>query len=1072
MSTTDPVLLLRRYAERGDEGAFRELVERYIDLVYSTAVRRVGGDADLGRDVAQTVFSDLARKAGALKNVEALGGWLHRHTGFVASTFIRRERSRRAREQEAAQMNAESSETVWLELAPVLDETIDGLEAEDRKAIMLRFFEHQDLRSVGAALGVSEDAAQKRVSRAVEKLRALLTSRGVTLSAVLLAGLLAGRAVTGAPAGMAAALSKTALAAVSGAGAAVTVAKLANSLAFKGAIAATVIAVVGWLIVRSKVFESNHTERQGNAVAASQDAAGTAAPVATAPGSPAALPAQSPSDSSNTLVIKIVTADSGKPIPDVAFDCWRIDNGDRKHETGYLATRFGVCTIPVVRGQNTSLIMVSECDGFADTRLEWDADKGQTIPAEYTLRLARAVHMGGIVVDPDGKPIEGAHVAFGNQPDATAETFPECRDFGWPYHVEMNTGPDGRWAIDRVAKEALSTIGGGATHPDFVGADQVTGKNPDEATVLTNGNWVFKLKHAVTARGLVTGEDGQPISGAKVWVGNIDFSGSRQGHTGPDGYFVIRGCAPGQIPISAEATNFGATTTNVDLTDDSPPVQLALKPGRVLRIRVTDSIGQGISNAYVSFDSGPITFLQMKGASTQTQFQRTTDANGRVEWDNAPEGELHFDLSAKDCMRASQVLVPADGVEHTVSLKPALTISGTVRDASTGKPIPHFRVITGWPDPSIDDTNAVMWSTIDRFWVTFDGGDFRHVYEEPVVNGMPGDSQYVFKFDAEGYAPFITRIVNASEVAARFEVALRPATMIAVQILLPNGQPAALADVGMLSPGARIHLTPTSISRDNVQSAGSVQHADDHGRFDLPPDETITRVIAVCADGIADATHSDLAAEPTLQLQPWGRLEGIYRTNLQAVSGTTLSFHYGMDMLGLRVTPGHGEFEATTDENGRFLFPKIPAGRHLLTVRTKRHGVEFSEAIAPMEIRAGETNTIIVGAASYTVKMRVHWPDGMTQQPNWVVHATLAPPGWQLNRSLVGPHNFAKARDGGWSVNDVDTRDYELIVEALDRNDGTNQPAVHAKATQSVSVPSDPPSGTIDLGDVWMKAAE
>ena len=183
MNLTDSLKLLRDYADHGNEAAFRELVERYIDLVYSTAVRRVGGDADLARDVTQAVFTDLARKARSLRNVELLGGWLHRHTGFVAGGMVRSERRRQIREQEAAYMNApnDSPDALWQQLAPVLDETIDSLAPSDRQVILLRFFERRDFRAIGGALGISDDAAQKRVSRALEKLRELLASRGVTL---------------------------------------------------------------------------------------------------------------------------------------------------------------------------------------------------------------------------------------------------------------------------------------------------------------------------------------------------------------------------------------------------------------------------------------------------------------------------------------------------------------------------------------------------------------------------------------------------------------------------------------------------------------------------------------------------------------------------------------------------------------------------------------------------------------------------------------------------------------------------------------------------------------------------
>ena len=89
---TDDFQLLRRYVESGSEEAFAQLVERYLDLVYSAALRQVGGDAQLAQDVVQTVFAALSRKARGFANHTVLGGWLYRHTSFVAKQTLRTER--------------------------------------------------------------------------------------------------------------------------------------------------------------------------------------------------------------------------------------------------------------------------------------------------------------------------------------------------------------------------------------------------------------------------------------------------------------------------------------------------------------------------------------------------------------------------------------------------------------------------------------------------------------------------------------------------------------------------------------------------------------------------------------------------------------------------------------------------------------------------------------------------------------------------------------------------------------------------------------------------------------------
>src|SRR5262252_125403 len=138
--------LLNRYVKDGSEEAFGELVKRYIDLVYSSAVRLLDGDTHLAEDVAQTVFLDLAREARTLSPKVMLGGWLHRHTCFVASKTLRGQRRRQLREQQAVEMNSmhEHTGAEFASVAPLLDDAINQLGAEDRTAILARFFEQRD----------------------------------------------------------------------------------------------------------------------------------------------------------------------------------------------------------------------------------------------------------------------------------------------------------------------------------------------------------------------------------------------------------------------------------------------------------------------------------------------------------------------------------------------------------------------------------------------------------------------------------------------------------------------------------------------------------------------------------------------------------------------------------------------------------------------------------------------------------------------------------------------------------------------------------------------------------------
>jgi len=263
--------LWAEYVESGSEEAFRELVRRYINLVHSTALRLVEGDADLAKDVTQTVFIHLCRNAHKLPAEVMLGGWLHRDTCFVASKLLRQERRRQAREYQAALMNSpvDHSKANLEQVSSILDEAINSLGDDDRTAIVLRFFEQRDFKSLGLALNSNEDAARMRVSRALDKLHGLLKRRGVALSVSALAAGMTGEAVSAAPAGLAASIAGTALTASAAAGAisgplikTLFMTKLKIALVGSALSAGVAISMIHQSRVQSQLREQNQQLRQ------------------------------------------------------------------------------------------------------------------------------------------------------------------------------------------------------------------------------------------------------------------------------------------------------------------------------------------------------------------------------------------------------------------------------------------------------------------------------------------------------------------------------------------------------------------------------------------------------------------------------------------------------------------------------------------------------------------------------------------------------------------------------------------------------------------------------------------
>jgi len=214
MSEAHDTELLRDYARHGSEAAFAELVRRHIALVYSAAFRHAGVAAH-AEEITQAVFIILARKAAGLRPDIVLEGWLYETARLTALGFLRGERRRQFREQEAymqSTVHETSDDFIWPQLTPLMDEAMARLGKKDRDAVVLRFFKAKEMCEVAAALHASEAATHKRVSRGLEKLRKFFLNRGVNSTASAIAKAISANSIQAAPVTLAKSVTAVALA--------------------------------------------------------------------------------------------------------------------------------------------------------------------------------------------------------------------------------------------------------------------------------------------------------------------------------------------------------------------------------------------------------------------------------------------------------------------------------------------------------------------------------------------------------------------------------------------------------------------------------------------------------------------------------------------------------------------------------------------------------------------------------------------------------------------------------------------------------------------------------------------
>lgn len=651
--------LITRYSTTHDQQAFAELAQRHSPWVYSCAKRILHNTAP-GDDVTQAVFILLATKSSKLQAKSHLAGWLFRATQYCAREAMRSHARRQKHEQEAAmqqQTSTPASDANWQEISPVLDEAVAKLSAKDRDAVLLHFYQGLSLSELATTLGTGEEAARKRVQRAVGKRRTILAHKGISASATGLALVMTESVTQAAPAEV----TEAAIAASGG-----SVAESAGVIA-KGAMKMMVLTKmkVAALVVATGLLAGG--------IIAGAVAAGTGQQTTQNTADTVKQP-QNP----RTIKVHIVD-DDGKPVEgvNVHTGIWTKEPFKANRDYKSDATGLAVAELP---SKMYILRVWASKDGYVPMFTHWEQewfDAGRAAPDEVTITLKSGTTIGGFVKNEEGQPIVGARIGvmtgFGPEPQTMADMWLASGDDA------RITDAKGRWTLSNVPEGDLE-LRVSVTHSDYVSDLKWGGlqdKQNVKSTSLRDQTATIVMQRGTSLTGQVTDAQGKGIAGAVVvWGDNpYDDTGYHSEHrqevrTDANGIYRLQPLPPMPLTVTVVAQGWMPELQKTTIAPEGSKLDFQLKKGKTLRLRFVDRQGKPIPDVYV----GIVGWRNCKSLYNvkhpnvlETPIPRSADQSGVFEWAGAPDDAVEYSIGKEGYKAIAKSLV-ADDTEQSIQL--------------------------------------------------------------------------------------------------------------------------------------------------------------------------------------------------------------------------------------------------------------------------------------------------------------------------------------------------------------------------------------------------------------------
>lgn len=657
-----------------------------------------------------------------------------------------------------------------------------------------------------------------------------------------------------------------------------------------------------------------------------------------------------------SLIINVVD-DAGKPIANAKLhaDC-------RGRKLDGVTDASGKCPLGLPSPDEGYIYLYATIDGYVPLRKHWvNQDSRDPRPAEFTFTVEKGRTIGGVVQDEQGKPVSGVKVRLSLSSQQYAEK--GVAMVLWDKH--FTTDSEGRWQLDHVPQR-IDSLAVGLEHPDYISVPGPAGISAAEQRQVEDQTSVMVMKKGIPVAGTVTDPDGKPVADAAVTLGEWYSPKQLSVTTNEKGRYRFASLAPGNTVLTVTRPDFSPALRSINVQPKMKPVDFQLEKGNSLRVRVVDKDGKPIAGVFVTPDT-----WHGKRVLCDLGTKGRTDAEGRWTWTWAPKDavQTNFGLTGlANYMSIHGLSLAPQEAEHVVTMYQALTVSGHVVDAETKQPIPRFQVISGNRQDGMPE--AVHWDR--REVVEGKNGQYKLMFT--------GSSQvHLLRIEADGYQPVVSRDFKNDEGNVTCDLALNSGKGLNVMVRLPDGKPAAEAEVCLCpeKPG-KLYNMVTFVKNGRFalrdMSTPSLKTGPD-GRLPIQPQDNSFLLVVVHDQGFAQTTSEELAAKPEIALQAWARLEGVVRQGTKPAPGAKLDAYPSGSNGGMRWGFLNFQDQAETDADGKFVYPKLRPGKwqvRLLPVdQAGRSPNEKSVDLAP-----GQTVNVTLGGEGRPVIGRLQWPEG------------------------------------------------------------------------------------------------